>query len=167
MIRRCSFLTLLAAFASMSLWAVAQPAADDSAANRRRLEELRQQPEELARLRETLQQFQSLPDARREAIVQLDRELRALPKKDRDRLSNVLVRYADWLDQLRQSDPKTFDAIKNAPDAAARFTLIKDQRDRQWISTQPRATRERYKQLNPDERAALVLQLRQIGRAHV
>ena len=157
--RRCYLLTILV-FAGPVLWAVAQPTAEELEQNRRKLDAIRKNAEQLANLRENLQQFQALSQKRQDKIVQLDHDLHEFPAAKQVRYFNVLERYADWLDQLRQSDPRVYQAIKNAPDAAVRLALIKDQRDREWMQTQPKAYREQWDKLQGEPRTAFVAKLR-------
>jgi hypothetical protein len=160
MIRRRYFLLLIVLFAGTALWAVAEPTAEELEV-RRRLEESRKHPEQLARLRENLQGYLRLPEIRREAIAKLDREMRELPSKKQERLWGTLERYAEWLEELRQKNPQAYQAIKNAPDAATRLTLIKERRDREWMDLQPKAQREQWDALKGEDRAKFLTALRQ------
>src|SRR6266852_1472071 len=139
MIRRCYFLMLSVFFASTALWAIAQPPAD-------------------ARLRENLNAFRALPKERQIAITKLHRDLEDAKDK---RLWTVLERYADWLEQVRQQDPQAYQAIKDAPTSASRLALIKERREREWMTQQPKALREQWDSLKGEARSALVAKLRQ------
>ncbi len=162
MIRRRYFLMLIALFAASAAWAVGEPAAEElTELQRRRLAELRKHPEQLARLRENVKALLDLPESRRAAIYKLDRELHELPSKRQERLQNTLERYVDWLERLRTSDPPAFKAIKDAPDAATRLTLIKERRDRDWMTQQPRSQRDEWAKLNGAARVEFVAALRQ------
>src|ERR1017187_7373802 len=123
--RRYSIL-LLVLFACTAAWALAQPTAEEMEQRWQRLEAMRKHPDQLARLRDNLQAYLHLPEARREAIAKLDRDLHELPAKKQQRLLSTLERYADWLDELRKRDPQGYQAIKAAPDSASRLALIKD-----------------------------------------
>src|SRR5437763_446308 len=98
MIRRRYFLLLILMFAGTALWAVAQPVADEAADNRRKLEAIRKNPDQLARLRENLQQFNALPEKKRDKLVQLDHEMHGWSAAKQARYIGVLDRYADWLE---------------------------------------------------------------------
>lgn len=162
MIRRRYYLTMLAAFACTTLWAVAaDPAPEQVEVNRRRFEAIRKHPETLAKLRETLQMFDALPEKRQQAIVKLDQEMHEIAPKRQDRMWNVLARYADWLEQLKKKDPKAYQAIKDAPDSATRLALIKEGRDREWMETQPKKYRDEWEKLNGEDRTKLVAKLRE------
>ena len=128
---------------------------------RRQVVALRKQPEENARLRENLKVFLALPENRRAAIVKLHDDLQELPAKKRERLQSTLESYADWLEQLRIKRPQIYQAIKDAPDSAARLALIKDQRDREWIKAQPRAQQEQWEKLAGQARTEFVTKLRE------
>ena len=160
MIRRHFFLLLIVLFAGTALLAVAQPNAEELEA-RRRLAELRKHPQQLARLRENLQVYLHLPQKRREAITKLDHDLHEVPAKKQERLWTTLERYAEWLDELAQKDPKAYLAITEAPDSTARLALIKDQRDREWMDLQPKKQRDQWAKLEGAVRVEFVAKLRQ------
>jgi hypothetical protein len=160
MIRRRYFLLLIVLFVGTALWAVAEPTAEELEV-RRRLEEFRKHPEQLARLRENLQGYLRLPEMRREAITKLDREMRELPAKKQERLWIVLERYAEWLEELRQKNPQAYQAVKDAPDAAKRLALIQDRRDREWMDLQPKTQRDRWDALKGEARVKFFTELRQ------
>jgi hypothetical protein len=161
--RRYSIL-LLVLFACTAAWALAQPTAEEMEQRWQRLEAMRKHPDQLARLRDNLQAYLHLPEARREAIAKLDRDLHELPAKKQQRLLSTLERYADWLDELRKRDPQGYQAIKAAPDSASRLALIKDRRDREWMDLQPKKYRDEWKSLQGDARADYVLKRRQEDR---
>lgn len=154
------YLSLLLFFAVAALWAAYEPTAEELADNQRRVETLRKQPEVLAQLRENLQAFDALAKKRQDAILQLDHDLHELPAPKQTKLWNVLERYADWLDQLKKDDPQVWRAIKDASDPATRLSLIKAQRDREWMQGQPKAYREQWAKLPAGEQAKFVARLR-------
>ena len=160
MIRRHFFLLLIVLFAGTALLAIAQPNAEELEV-RRRLAELRKHPQQLARLRENLQVYLHLPQKRREAITKLDHDLHEVPAKKQERLWTTLERYAEWLDELAQKDPKAYLAIKEAPDSTTRLALIKDQRDREWMDLQPKKQRDQWAKLEGAVRVEFVAKLRQ------
>src|SRR4051794_135827 len=102
-------LTLLAAPVAAEL----EPTLEELADNRRRLGEWRKQPAQLQRLRREAQAFLELPEAQRDNVLRLDRELHALSPAAQARLHNVMVRYAAWLDKLNDKDRQR---IHKAPD---------------------------------------------------
>lgn len=158
--KRRYFLAMLALFAVTALWAAAEPTAEELAENQRRVEALRKQPELLAQLRENVQAFEKLNKKKQDAVLQLDHDLHELPANKQARYWNALERYADWLDRLRKDDPQAAQAIKDAPDAATRLALIKEQRDREWMQGQPRAYRDDWANLQGEARGKLVAKLR-------
>ena len=162
MIRRRSILLLLL-FAGTALWGIAQPAPEELE-NRRKLEAIRKNPDQLAGLRENLKLFLALPEKRQDKIRQLDHDLHELPAAKQARYWAVLERYADWLDQVRQQDPPAYKAIKEAPDQTARLALVKERRDREWVQTQPKAYRDQWEKLPAEARADFVVKLRQEDR---
>lgn len=157
MIRRYYFLMVVFFFAGTSLWAVAEPTAEELEQQRRRLDALRKQPEKLARLRENLNAYLALPEKRQTAIAKLDHDLREAKEKH---WWTVLERYADWLDELRQTDPVAYQAIKDAPSAAVRLALVKDQRDRAWMAEQPKSLRDQWEALKREARAEFATKAR-------
>jgi hypothetical protein len=94
-------------------------------------------------------------------MQKLDKEIHEFSPKKQDRYWATLERFADWLESLKASDPQTYQAIKNAPDAKARLTLIKTRRDLEWLKAQPKAVQQAYEKLDGDARAAFVVKLRQ------
>lgn len=131
--------------------AFADPPAEERA--RRRLEQLRKQPEQVQRLRQELQKFLDLPADRRERVRKLDADLHAEPPASQARLWGVLDRYADWLDALPEKDR---DAVRNAPTQAARLALIRELRDQEWMRQQPKALREQWGALKGNARSEFV-----------
>jgi hypothetical protein len=160
MIRRHYFLLLIVLFGGTALLAVAEPNAEELEV-RRRLEELRKHPQQLARLRENLQAYLHLPQQRREAIAKLDHDLHEIPAKKQDRLWRTLERYAEWLEELGQKDPKAYQAIKDAPDSKSRLKLIEKWRDREWMDRQPKTQRDQWAKLEDADRVEFVAKLRQ------
>jgi len=160
MIRRRQHWLLLVLFASTSLWVAAQPAEDEFQLQQRRFQAIRKNPERLAQLRANLQSFQSQSENRQQAVRKLDEDMHKLADKRQARYWTILDRYADWLDQLKKRNPQAYHAIKTAPDAPARFALIKTERDREWMETQPKALREEWTKLAGDARIEFVVALR-------
>ena len=162
--RRYYFPMLIGLFALTAGWVIAEPTADEITENRRRLAELRKNPEQIERLRRDVKSFLELPNQRRERVSKLDNDLHDLPAKEQQRLTNTLQRYADWLDQLRDKDPAAYRAISEAPDAATRLTLIKERRDRDWLEAQPRALRDEWQKKQGAARAEFIGKAREDAR---
>lgn len=141
---------LLLAFLAPAALVWAQPGADDAA---QRLERWRAQPARLEQLRRSWRQFQLLPVERRDAIVRLDEELHRLPPSERERLTNALERYADWLARLPEADRARIAAAATKDE---RLALIRTLRDQQWMAKQPRAVREQWAKLQGAARDAFV-----------
>jgi hypothetical protein len=113
--------------------------AEDPGRNRRELDARRRRdPDGYARLRRDAEAFRALPEARRAALIRLDRRLHARPPAARERLLRLLRRYADWLDALPPADRR---AIRAAPDARERLRRVRDIRARQWRQSLPLAVR--------------------------
>ncbi len=164
MIRRYRLLILLAMFALMSVWAIAEPSAEEDALQRRTLEALRKHPDHLVRLRENLQAFNAMSESRKNAVIKLDQELEKTTGKTKERLWNALSRYADWLEELRKSDLLAYEKIKYAPDAEARLALIKDQREREWMETQPKKHLDEWDKLKGEARVEYLRKRREAER---
>jgi hypothetical protein len=143
------------------LAAVTGPAPADVRASRARLERWRRDPEQLARLRRELADFQKLPAERREQIVRLDRELHDESPATQARLWGALQRYTEWLDRLPEKDRQ---AVEAAATTAERLAVIKELRDRAWMQARPEARRDEWAKLAGDERSAFVNKLREAER---
>ncbi|MSU79912.1 MAG: hypothetical protein EXS16_17710 [Gemmataceae bacterium] len=143
-------------------YAVADPSADELKAARHRLEEWRKfHPDEIARMQASLKQFQEMPENRRDAIVKLDLDLHSLPEPRRTKYASALDRYADWLERLHTLHPKIWQTIKDSPNAAERFKLIRDQREQEWMESQPKPYRDQFDKLPFGEaRTAFIATLR-------
>ncbi len=143
-------------------YALADPGEEEMKAARHRLEEWRKfHPDELVRMQAALKQLQEMSDQRRDAIVKLDQDLHATPDTRRARYASALDRYADWLDRLHTTDPQAWQAIREACDATERLKLIKDQREREWMESQPKPYRDKFNKLPLGEpRAAFIAKIR-------
>ena len=143
---RTTIYILVLCLAVTPLAAVSEPAADELEYNRRKLEQWRQNPEQLARLRANAQAFLALAPDRRKSILQLDHDLHEESSAVQARLNNVWDRYLAWLDQLRK-DPQRQDdyqSIVEAPSKEARLAAIRDVRESEWLAEIGRAScRER------------------------
>ncbi len=156
MARRLAPVLLLCCVAA-ALYAAADPDDDELAAAHRRFRQWRRHPDKLARLRQHWQSFQELPAARREQVLQFDRELHEEPSAVQAQLWNVLERYQDWYNRLPEADQK---ALQAARDKRERLELIQEVRDRQWMKEQPRALRDEWDKLKGAARKDLVKRLR-------
>jgi hypothetical protein len=125
--------------------------------NRRQLEEWRQQPEHVRRLRMNAKFFFGLAEERRQKIERLDRDLHKETVANQARLARVMDRYADWLDQ---QDEKDRQRIKDALDKNARVAIIKEIRGREWMKYQPKALRDQYERLEGPAGTEFVAKLR-------
>lgn len=161
MARWHGYYLMLMLFAATAFFAAAQQPQEDLEPQRVRLQAIRRNAEAYARLREQWNAFQNQSDKKREAVKKLDQELHAFEPGKQERLERVLARYADWLDRLKKTDPNAFNAIANAPDGNARLTLVKEQRDREWMESQPKAYREQWAKLQGEARAKFVAERRQ------
>ncbi len=157
MIRRGCFLCGIVLFALASAWAVAEPTPEELALQRRQFEAWRKHPEQLARLRHDLQSFQAAKPERREQITKLDQEIHSQESTEQAKLLNVLKHYGDWLDRIPEKDRQ---AIKQAPNSASRLALIREMRDGEWLSVQPKSVRVEWETLKGAARADLVKKLR-------
>jgi hypothetical protein len=131
---------------------------DAPAEDRQRLEQVRQDPERYARLRREAAAFLRLSPEQQERLRRLDRDLRGQAPAEAARLRRALQRYADWRDGLPEAERRLID---QAPDASTRLRLVKDLRERQWVSRLPKAYRDRIEHAQGSERAALIQRYRQ------
>jgi hypothetical protein len=83
--------------------------------------------------------FLALPAVRQKAIRDLHKELQDQPSIQKLRLTEVMKRYVEWLDSLPQEDQKRID---QAPDRTTRLRIIREIRDKEWLSRQPKAIRD-------------------------
>lgn len=102
--------------------------------------------------------YRSYPAARRDQLRVLHRDLTALPLPERDRLTGVLGRYAEWLARLPEKGRKD---ILEAANADTRLDTIRQVRNRQWEDALPAPQREKLKlAANADERIRLIKEWR-------
>jgi hypothetical protein len=156
----CRHITLVAVASWLvaSLPALAELAPEDLARNRRAFEQLRNHPEHLQRLRTDAKAFFALPEERRDQIMQLDRDLTAMPAATQTHLHSVMDRYAAWLAKLDAGDRKKIDAAQGS---RTRLVVVREIRDQEWMRYQPKARRERYAALEGAAKAQFVNKLRQ------
>jgi hypothetical protein len=155
---------LMATLAALaSLGAGAEPGGDPELEhNARLLEVWRADPVHYERLRQDLRAFYRLPPEKRERMRQLYRGLQDQDPVTRQRLWDVLNRYADWLERLPAEERQQIEA---APDRAARLEVIRRLREQQWISRLPARVREELQALPDEERPAFLAKLRDEERA--
>jgi hypothetical protein len=127
---------------------------DSEAQQTRLLEEIRANPERLARLRQNWETFRTLSPERQENLRQLDRELHQKGSARSARLSRTLERYNVWLEHL---PPQKRKRIEQAASADDRLRLIREFREEEWL---PARVREELRK-RPGERAAEVRRRRQ------
>jgi hypothetical protein len=132
--------------------------AGDRARNRQLLEKWKADAEHYARLQRDLRDFWALPEAKRQRLRRLDKELHDLDAKTRKRLWKVAERYIAWLERLPDDERRRIEATE---DLRERLTLIKEIRERQWIERLPQKVREELDKLPAEERATRVAQLRE------
>lgn len=145
-------------FAAAALPAAAVLPSEELARNRRALEQLKAHPDHLRRVRADAEAFFALPEEKRAQIVQLDRDLSAMPANQQAHLHAVMERYAAWLDKL---DPRERECIAAAKGSRERLAIVRDIRDQEWMKYQPRALRTQYTALDNSAKARFVAKLRQ------
>jgi hypothetical protein len=150
-------LVVLLAAAGAPLCALAEFGTDPQASNERRLEKIRQDPKEYARLCEEVQRFLALPPERQDALRLLDRGLHDEPKETASRLNRALDRYSWWYEHLSQDDRRR---IEQAADSVARLQVIRQIRQAQWVERLPRAIREQLARLQGEARDKRINDLR-------
>jgi hypothetical protein len=153
------FLLLAAALLGLgtTLKAFADPPPENPEQQRRLLTLARQDPEQLARLRQDLQVFLALPAERQESLRRLDRDLQERDPATQARLRRTAERYETWLRSLPEADRRE---IEQAPDAATRLRLVKEVRERQWIERLPKAYRDKLQTLKGADRQIFIEELR-------
>jgi hypothetical protein len=138
--------------------ALSDPIPDEVEANRVRLLKLREDPAGYETLLRQTRDFIRLPEARREQMVLLDRELRQQEPAKRHRLMAVLKRYSEWQARLPELDRKRLD---EAPDALARLQVVRELRERDWVSRLPKAQRDQVARLHGRDRSDFIRKVRQ------
>jgi len=131
--------------------------ADEREDNRRKLERLKDQPEELARIRKKALFFLSLPEDQRARLVELDQKLQKEPISSRKRLERAMQRYTAWLESL---DPVQRKLITDAKDTKTRLEIIKKIRADEWLKTQPSAVQQELAKLDDAKRVEKIRALR-------
>jgi hypothetical protein len=141
----------------LSAFAQTGSTADEREDNRRKLERLKDQPEELARIRKKALFFLSLPEDQRARLVELDQKLHKEPMSSRKRLERAMERYAAWLESL---DPVQRKQITDAKDTKTRLEIIKKIRAEEWVKKQPSAVQQELAKLDDAKRAEKIHTLR-------
>lgn len=139
-------LCLLIAVAPM---AASPPSDAELEYGKKKYEVWRQFPDKFAVLRSSANAFAALPKPRQEQLEHFDADLAKLPSADQAKLHNVLDRYNDWLAKLSEEDR---DRVLDAPDKAARIAVIKELRQAEWLTRQPKTTRDGFTKIPPDLR---------------
>jgi hypothetical protein len=142
--RRRGLALLFFLLAAAPLVAFPDPTAEELKENARKLQQWRKHPDQYERLRRDAQIFLALPPERREQILALDQELHEEPSPTQARLTNVLERYAEWLEKL--SD-KERDRIRGAANKQERLKVIHELREQEWLRHQPDAVRKKIQPL--------------------
>jgi hypothetical protein len=113
---------------------------DSNAATRAKIAEFRAKDSQgYALVYHNAKAFLALPVARQQAIRDLHKDLQEQPPIQKIRLTEVMKRYVEWLHSLPQEDQKRID---QAPDRPTRLQIIREIRDKQWLSRQPKAIRD-------------------------
>jgi hypothetical protein len=115
---------------------------DGTSPARARLLEMRaNKPKEYAELYQDAKAFLALPPAKQKAIRALHKDLQKLSPLERERLTQVMKRYVDWLDHLPESERKSIDQA----DKQTRLKVISEVREKEWLARQPKVVREYIK----------------------
>jgi hypothetical protein len=131
--------------------------ADEREDNRRKLERLKDQPDELARIRKKALFFLSLPEDQRARLIELDQKLQKEPISSRKRLERAMQRYTAWLESL---DPVQRKLITDAKDTKTRLEIIKKIRAEEWLKAQPSGVQQELAKLDDAKRAEKIHTLR-------
>jgi len=154
------------AIAASALAAIPEPSADEVQNNRKRLEQWRKHPSQMAQLRRHAQAFLALSPERRQQLLQLDQQLHEQASADQVRLMNVAERYEQWLDELRQDAARQtdYERLLAAADSKARLEVLRDLRYQEWLRDQPKAVRDELGKLKAPARAARVHSIKEDDR---
>lgn len=147
--------TLLAAVLATVAWAVDVPG--DEAGNRKLLALWKTDPDHVARLKQNLKAFRSLPSDQQEQLRELERGLQQLHPSKQPRLRTVMENYAGWLSRLPEPDRQKVNDAAADPD---RLRVVQEILERQWQESLPKPDQDKLAKASPDERAKLLEKLR-------
>lgn len=99
---------------------------------------------------------ESLPEPQRRPTLQFDRAFPHLDPKTQKRLEKAAERYLDWLDRLPETQRRPIEELK---DISERLQSIRTIREQQWIDRLPRKVREELEKMEPEVRAAQIVNL--------
>ena len=97
--------------------------------------------------------FGSLPAERQQQLRTLNEEFHQLDAESQTRLIRVMQNYNSWLAKLPDEERR---AVTQAASSAERLRIIRDLRERDWVRTLPKARRDEYAGLTPENRGARV-----------
>lgn len=153
-----SLLVLIAMSMAVPAGVYSDPTPAEIEANRRRIALLHKHPERLQKLRAEGAAFFSLPEERRQQILEIDEALVRQPRPVQRRLTEVLDRYTRWLETLDEASRKRLAA---APDSKSRLQVIQELREQQWIKNQPQAVQAELHKLQGEAYAKRLRELKQ------
>jgi hypothetical protein len=110
-------------------------------------------PVDVKLLRRQYQVFQSYSPEKQKQIRELDEKLYELPDAQRERLKNVLERYASWLDALPE---KSRAKVVGVSEPESRLAAIGELKTIAWVETLPKAQREEYEKAKRSDRPILI-----------
>jgi hypothetical protein len=104
--------------------------------------------------------FLALSPEKQDAMRKLHGDLEKLPPAERERLTRILSRYADWLERLPAEERK---AVVGAADKGVRLKRIRQIRDKEWIGRQAAVVRRQWENLPQTAQPPAVLAATVIG----
>ncbi len=146
---------LLVAVGPLLAWPDVTP--EDLEQNQRRWLQLRRFPDKTQKIRADAHAFFQLPLERQERYLRFDRELREEDSATQATLINVLERYQDWLERLPLEQKQK---ILGIADLKERLTAIRELREQEWMSRQPKSQREQWQKLSGEAKSQFVQALR-------
>jgi len=99
--------------------------------------------------------FKALPLLRQQSIRELDKQLDAVEKEQRDRLFRVLEAYVVWLDRLPDSERR---GVLAAATPGLRLDVVHDIRERQWLNALPASLRSQLTGMSDAKKAEKIQQ---------
>ncbi len=131
--------------------------------NRKRVEQLAAaEDEEYGLMKRRLGDFRKLPREKQDALRKLDRELNQdADTSARAQRWRILARYAAWIRDLDEEDQRRLQTA----DRDTWKRLVRELRDREWLSKQPRAVQDRIAEKAGKDQTDEIARLRQEERS--
>ena len=95
--------------------------------------------DDTAYLRRQFHWYQSLPPQRQQQLRQLNEEFHQLDSEEQTRLTKVMQNYNIWISKLPEADRRR---VLDASSGEQRLNVVAELKERDWLDSLPKATRE-------------------------